>query len=188
MTATAPTVREFVIGNRDGFRGVNKKDVAPFVAVLSDIAKKIGPPGEIPAFEWRKELLARAKPKDSPIHNKFTWDDNIAGEKYRHHQAAYYIRAFDFQYVDERGKAAKKVRWLQTIKLVKSDGQAQQRAPMTMPDVLSDERALENVVETALGEMQSWVRRYEALESVAKLAPIFRAARKVLAKTVVLKK
>lgn len=174
---TNAATRSFNIGVRSGFR-VGKDEVPAFVTILNEIAKELGTPGEVPAKAWRIALIEKARPEDSPIHHKFTWNDAVAGEKYRRYQAAYYIRAFDFQYIDERGNKSPKVRWLPTIELVK--GTHGKRAPIAMSDALSNQRAIDSLVETALREMQSWVRRYESLESVAKLAPIFQAARKAL--------
>lgn len=175
--------RKFNISYKRGFRGLPKKDAPAFISVLSDIAKEMGSPGEAPSASWRQALVEKARPIDSPIHHNFVWDDVEAGEKYREHQAAYYIRAFEFQYIDERGDAVSpKVRWIQNIELVtSSDRTHNSRVAMTMPQVLSNKQALDRLVETALGEMRSWVRRHEALQKVAKLAPIFLAARRALA-------
>ena len=38
-------------------------------------------------------VVEKAKPKRSPIHKAFEWDDGVAGEKYRVHQARNLIRA-----------------------------------------------------------------------------------------------
>ena len=40
-----------------------------------------------------KDVVKKARPKRSPIHKAFEWDDDVAGEKYRVHQARNLIRA-----------------------------------------------------------------------------------------------
>lgn len=39
------------------------------------------------------DVVSAARPKKSPIHAAFEWDDTLAGEKYRIHQARNIIRA-----------------------------------------------------------------------------------------------
>lgn len=38
-------------------------------------------------------LVEEARPADAPLHGRFEWDDTIAGEKFRQHQAAELIRS-----------------------------------------------------------------------------------------------
>lgn len=40
-----------------------------------------------------KNVVAIARPKTAPLHPAFEWEDSIAGEKYREHQASQLIRA-----------------------------------------------------------------------------------------------
>ena len=37
-------------------------------------------------------LVEVSRPEDAPLHSEFEWDDSIAGEKYREHQARNIIR------------------------------------------------------------------------------------------------
>ena len=50
-----------------------------------------------------EEVVKEAKPKKSPIHGAFEWDDSVAGEKYRIHQARNIIRAVRVVVVDDIG-------------------------------------------------------------------------------------
>lgn len=38
-------------------------------------------------------VVDAARPEGSPLHSRFEWDDQVAGEKYRHVQAAHLIRS-----------------------------------------------------------------------------------------------
>lgn len=41
-----------------------------------------------------EDVVHEAKPKSSPLHSKFTWDDSVAGKLYRIHQARNLIRVY----------------------------------------------------------------------------------------------
>jgi hypothetical protein len=45
-------------------------------------------------------LVDAARPDDSPLHNRFEWDDEVAGEKYRLDQAREIIRSVKVVYRD----------------------------------------------------------------------------------------
>lgn len=49
-----------------------------------------------------EQLVERAKPVESPIHNLFEWDDTAAGEKYRLEQARLYIARVEYVPAPER--------------------------------------------------------------------------------------
>jgi hypothetical protein len=46
------------------------------------------------------QIVDKAKPKNSPIHEYFEWDDGIASEKYRIWQARYLIGLVKFYLID----------------------------------------------------------------------------------------
>lgn len=50
-----------------------------------------------------KQLLELARPKKSPLHALFDWDDSNAGEKYRLQQAGTFIRCVRFRILTEQG-------------------------------------------------------------------------------------
>jgi len=51
-------------------------------------------------------VVAAATPEGHPLHNRFTWDDTIAGHKYRIIEARELIRVVREQYVDRKGGPA----------------------------------------------------------------------------------
>lgn len=46
-------------------------------------------------------VVDEARPADAPLHDRFEWDDSIAGEKYREVQAAELIRSVKVVYTDQ---------------------------------------------------------------------------------------
>ena len=51
------------------------------------------------------DVVKAARPKKSPIHTAFEWDDTVASEKYRVHQARNLIRAVRVVIEDESGES-----------------------------------------------------------------------------------
>lgn len=50
-------------------------------------------------------VVAEATPEDHPLHDRFEWDDTLAGPRYREHQAAQLIRSVRVRYaVTEDGR------------------------------------------------------------------------------------
>lgn len=45
-----------------------------------------------------KDVVDDARPPDSELHNRFEWDDSVAGEKYRLVQASELIRSVEIEY------------------------------------------------------------------------------------------
>lgn len=46
-------------------------------------------------------VVDAARPKDHPLHNRFEWDNRVAGEEWRRHQARNLIRSVRVPYADE---------------------------------------------------------------------------------------
>lgn len=48
-----------------------------------------------------KLVVDAARAKSHPLHDRFEWDNRVAGEKYRQHQAAELIRSIKVEWVSE---------------------------------------------------------------------------------------
>lgn len=55
-------------------------------------------------------VVDEARPADSPLHSRFEWDDEIAGEKYRLVQARQLIRAVRIEYTAPGSEERKFIR------------------------------------------------------------------------------
>jgi hypothetical protein len=62
-------------------------------------------------------VVDEARPPDSELHNRFEWDDEVAGEKYRLVQARELIRSVTIEYAPPSADgAAKRVRAFSTVR------------------------------------------------------------------------
>lgn len=118
----------------------------------------------------RQKIVEAARPKNSPLHDAFEWDDTAAAEKYRLEQASYLIRAIDV-YIDNSGQGAP-VRAIISVRPVDRD-----------PKYVNTRKALKNkderklIVDRAYTELLSWCVRYENMQ-LKEFNTLFAAIRK----------
>lgn len=118
-----------------------------------------------------KNLLDANREVGSPLHDDFEWDDNVAAEKYREDQAAYFIRQITV--VEERpSKESVPVRAFVNIKVNDT------RSYLSISRVLSDNELRANLLLKAKADMQVFKMKYESLEE---LSDVFRAMDEVIA-------
>src|SRR5260370_41485799 len=53
-----------------------------------------------------REVVAEAADPDSPLHDQFEWDDNVAGDRFRRIQAARMIRSVKLRVTTETASGA----------------------------------------------------------------------------------
>lgn len=104
-------------------------------------------------------LLDASRPKDSPLHKEFEWDNRKAAEKYRLHQAGYIIRSIVI--VADETKPAEYTRAVFTVE----DGKYE-----STQFIMSDEVKREKLLAIALRDLKSYERRYNNL---AELSPLW---------------
>lgn len=74
-------------------------------------------------------VVDEARPKGAPLHDRFEWDDSVAGEKYRLVQAAQIIRAVRIEYVAPGSEEKKFIRAFSSLHEASEDGTDQGYAP-----------------------------------------------------------
>lgn len=120
-------------------------------------------------FVSSKEFLEMARPKNSPVHDYFEWDDSIAGERFREHQAGRILSAIIT--IEEGVETREYV----TPMVIESD--ENKDGHYIRLDIARDsEEIWEMVLERALQEAEQWAQRYQHLKE---LGPITKAIRKV---------
>lgn len=125
-------------------------------------------------------VLEKARPKVSPIHNFFEWDDGIAGDKYRLWQARYLIGRIEIIVQTEEGE--EQTRAFYNIS-VETEDEGHERGYVTIKDIQENEDYLEIVLENALGEIKSWQKRYsqyKRLKTFKPLKPLFKAIKETV--------
>lgn len=119
-----------------------------------------------PAF-----VVEKAKPKNSPIHDFFEWDDRIAGQKHREWQARYLLGSIEvIEVVNNEDHAVKAFHNI-TVAAKEDDG-GKERGYVTLQDIKENQDYLDIVLENAKNEMIAWEKRYSQYEKLRKFRPI----------------
>lgn len=113
-----------------------------------------------------KDIVAAARSKVSPLHDKFEWDNTRAAQLYRLEQAAELIREVTFLPADSDEP-------VRTYVSLSSDriGKNGYRA---MADVLSDADLTKQLLADALAELEQFSTRYDRLKKIASMKRVFR--------------
>lgn len=65
-----------------------------------------------------RTVVDKAKDPSHPLHDRFEWDDKLAGEKYRLQQASDLIRSVEWTYAEAPDGAPKRVRAFHSVNRV----------------------------------------------------------------------
>ena len=125
------------------------------------------------------QIVDKAKPKSSPIHEYFEWDDGIASEKYRIFQARNLIARIEI--IVQSDGEEDQIRAFHNISV--QDGEEHERGYVTLKDVQSNQDYLEIVLAGALDEIKSWQKRYsqyKRLKVFKPRKPIFKAIKQTI--------
>lgn len=115
-----------------------------------------------------KNLVERARNKNSPLHNLFDWDNESAGDKYRVQQAIWIINDIKFYVEDKELYAFENV----SFNVIEENSEVEKREYLSLPEILSKEELREKMIRRALNEAEYWNNRYHDLKE---LSPIFNA-------------
>ena len=123
---------------------------------------------EISTFSKGKNISAfdvveSAKGKDSPLHDYFDWDNDVAGDKWRLEQAQCMIRSIEVKYIGGDGKP-EYIRMMYNL-------ETEENKNMYIPvdEVFSSEIYREQLLERAYSEAISWKERYHHLQEFSKV-------------------
>jgi chorismate mutase len=124
-----------------------------------------------------EQLLQVARAKTSPIHNYFTWDDAAAAQKQRLSEAASLIRSV--RVVIDGMPAAEQpvVRYLHSVEATNGETRFTGSAYIALPELRSNPEYRRQVLQGALGELNSFKRKYADLD--LELKSVFRAVKKL---------
>lgn len=108
-----------------------------------------------------KELLEKARPRNSPIHHLFEWDDSVAAEKYRQNQARNLIGCL---VVEVQGKNVRE--YCPPIYV------GNMKRFVKIDKALENEDLWSQVLDAAMNDARRWKARYDRYQE---LKPISRA-------------
>lgn len=106
------------------------------------------------------QVVEAARPRKSPLHPAFEWDDSVAAERYRQDQARYMLRSLVTLVEPTPGEPVE-VRAFVTFEAKEAPGYM----PVTV--VMADGKLRRLVVERAWAELREWQRRYRAYDELA---------------------
>lgn len=110
-------------------------------------------------------VVDEARPAGAPLHDRFEWDNDIAGEKYRLVQAQQLIRSVQIEFIDNRTGEKKFVRGFHSRR------EAGQEAGGYQPtqEIVQDEMALKLLLRQCEREIADLKRKYGHLSEFADL-------------------
>ena len=117
---------------------------------LSDIERTVG--------LNPKNVVEASRPLESPLHNEFEWDDNIAAEKYRESQASYIIRSI---VVDVEDCVTEQPICVRAFVNVKKEDQREYK-PIQV--VVKDKDYMNSLYESAMKELKAIQFKYQCVE------------------------
>lgn len=113
------------------------------------------------------DVVKSARPKKSPLHSCFEWDDAAAAQKHRIDQARYLIRSVVVVYEDngDEDKDPKTIRAFVSTSSENGDD----RAYESIARVMSDDEKRKRLLTQALGELRAWKNRYQGFKEFAEV-------------------
>jgi hypothetical protein len=150
-----------------GGPGISKKEAELTSEALTAISKE---KGRLDTGEQIDEFIARARPKSSPTHELFEWDLAKGHALYLKERARNLITGVYVVFEDAPQEPVR------AFPIVTHQGK---RGPLPMQRVLSNKDLTKAMLEQALADLEHWQRRYDRLETIAKMRGVFAAIKKV---------
>lgn len=125
-----------------------------------------------------QSVVETAKSKKSPLHDYFIWDDSIAAEKYRTHQARNLLNSITIE-IKIEGKI-EDIKPFHNVKIIVHQGtelEEVQRGYVSIESIKENEYYMNQIIEEAHREMSEWgkrYRKYKSLKGFKKFKVIFK--------------
>lgn len=113
--------------------------------------------------------MNEAKPRRSPIHHLFEWDDHVAGARYRLAQARHFLGAVECVviYRDQEGAHEETIRRFYNVELRPAhDGQPAERTYLHIERVQDSLPYSQQVEQEAARQLQAWANRHRQYKSL----------------------
>lgn len=110
-----------------------------------------------------KEIVQDARDSTSPYHNLFTWDDSIAGEKYREEEARLILRSI----VEVRIVAGVQKDVRTFVNIISEEGE---RGYATLSEIEFKPQLMNQVIVDALEEAKRWKERWHTYKELSRIS------------------
>lgn len=115
------------------------------------------------------EVVAAARPKRSPMHSMFEWNDSVAAEKYREDQARRWMERIHIKFIRDDGTVVK-VRAFHAVEqdgaALRDDGSRSPKRYIPLDMALRNESTWEFVMEDVRRAASQFLTKLEALEAL----------------------
>jgi 2-methylcitrate dehydratase PrpD len=123
------------------------------------------------------DVVDESRPEAAPLHPVFEWQDEVAAEKYREHQARQVIRSVRVVRSPDLPQATPRKPVVAFVSVTDQEGQ---RSYRSMARVLGDEEMRQQMVDEALRQLSGLQKRYSHLKE---LTGVFEAINEVAKET-----
>lgn len=105
-------------------------------------------------------IVQKARPKRSPLHPYFEWDDSVAAESYRRFQAEHLARSITIITTVQSGEEVE-VRAFHAVHIKRTNGGPPNlKSYVSFANVAEDPALAEQVLEGAQRELRAWANKY----------------------------
>ncbi len=133
--------------------------------VLGEIVDRLG-------FKAAPEqVVDAARPKNSPIHDLFEWDDSTAAERYRLSQARNFVNHLEVVVISHSGERTTKA----FHSVIVTHGDTRERGYCSLETIVENEDLNAQVIRKALGELTYWRDKYSEYKAYPELQIVFKA-------------
>lgn len=131
-----------------------------------------------------KGVVAAARPKRSPLHSHFEWDDSVAGTKYREWQARDCLGALRVTYSDDkRSKAGHNVQTSAYVSLGKGTENRGDNRYYGIDEVMSNDELRAQTLQKLWNQLLSLKAKYEAFTELSSVWDAIEMAKENYAKS-----
>ena len=109
------------------------------------------------------DIVNAARPKRSPIHSLFEWDNTVAAEKYRVFQARNHTNRLEIVITSDGDE--QKTKAFHSIVITESDDTTK-RAYSQMATIMDNKDLRKQVVANALSELNRWKSKYAEYKQI----------------------
>lgn len=161
MTETARQIglKEYFARVGSGFTDADARVIGPEIERLAVQGKSVP-----------RHIVEAASDPKSPLHNYFEWQDDVAAQKFREHQARLMVASVVVRVVDNSGEE-KSIRAFHSAKIVSIDAAEAKRGPKQHPYVTIDavrenKEMADSVIHEALRQLVLWKAKYSTYRSI----------------------